>query len=447
MAKLFGTDGIRGTMFQGLMTPETFLKLGQAVGQTLQTNGFGGTSVIIGRDTRRSGTMIEGAFSAGLASVGVNSQSVGVVPTPAVGFLVGQSDSALGAMITASHNPASDNGIKFFGTDGYKLNSQLQDEIEQRFANPNVSQIEDGFVSGSYALNNSGADEYLEHAKQCLADNTVLSGLRVCFDLSNGAAAGVAKQLFDSLDIKAEFVGDQPNGININANCGAVHPEALQFKVKDGDFDLGVAFDGDADRIILVDEAGKMIDGDQILGALGLSLSETGRLPSKTVVATIMSNLGLENLLSERGLKLERTAVGDRFVVQRMREINSNLGGEQSGHIILRDFVTTGDGLISSLALMEYLVRSERPASQVFSTFEPVPQVLINVRYGDIDPLTHPKVIAVQNEIEEQLKGQGRLVLRKSGTEPVIRVMTEATDKTLAKDTAEALAAAIGEAS
>lgn len=446
MTKLFGTDGIRGTMFQGLMTPEIFLKLGRAVGKTLQAKGFGGSTVIIGRDTRRSGTMIEGAFSAGLASVGVDSQSIGVVPTPAVGFLVGQSDSALGAMITASHNPASDNGIKFFGPDGYKLNAQLQDEIEQRFANSEVSQVEDGFVPGSYAINNNGAQDYLEHAKQCLADSSVLSGLRVCFDLSNGAAAGVAEKLFASLGIEAEFVGDHPDGININANCGAVHPEALQSKVKDGDFDLGVAFDGDADRIILVDEAGKMIDGDQILGALALSLSETDRLPSKTVVATIMSNLGLENLLADRGMKLERTAVGDRFVVQRMREINSNLGGEQSGHIILRDFVTTGDGLISGLALMEYLVRSERPASQVFSTFEPVPQVLINVRYGDIDALTHPKVIAVQNEIEEQLKGQGRLVLRKSGTEPVVRVMTEATNQALAKDTAEALASAIGDA-
>nr|WP_264817328.1 phosphoglucosamine mutase [Asaia krungthepensis] len=443
--KLFGTDGIRGKANSFPMTVDVALSLGQAAGLYFR-RGAHRHSVVLGKDTRLSGYMIESALVSGFLSAGMDVILVGPLPTPAIAMLTRSLRADLGVMISASHNPFYDNGIKLFGPDGYKLSDEVEAEIESLIDQDLTAQMAPPEEVGRASRLNDAAGRYIEAAKASFPKGSRLDGLRIVLDCANGAAYRVAPTALWELGADVIKIGCEPNGVNINASCGSTHPEALQEAVLAHKAHLGIALDGDADRVIIVDEKGVIVDGDQILGLITLFLQRNERLGSNDAVATIMSNLGLEKTLAENGITLHRTAVGDRYVVEKMREHGLRLGGEQSGHMILSDFATTGDGLIAALQVLAVLVEEGRPASEVLRVFQPFPQMLRNVRYQGGDPLGSDTLARSRAAAEAKLAGKGRLVLRKSGTEPLIRVMVEAEDPALVEEIVTSICTAVQEA-
>ncbi|MBM2292321.1 phosphoglucosamine mutase [Sulfitobacter pseudonitzschiae] len=442
MKKLFGTDGIRGTANTGNMTAETALRIGAAVGRYFKRDDSGVHRVVIGKDTRLSGYMFENALTAGLTSMGMNVLLLGPVPTPAVGLLTRSMRADLGVMISASHNPAHDNGIKFFGPDGFKLSDAAEDEIEA-LVRDGVELIDAGQIGRAKRIDD-GRFRYIERLKSSFPRQMRLDGLKVVIDCANGAAHRVAPEALWELGATVIPVGVNPNGHNINQGCGSTHPQAAAETVVAHGADVGICLDGDADRVILIDEYGQVGDGDQFMALMAARWAEEGKLKGNALVATVMSNLGLERFLEGRGLRLERTSVGDRYVVERMREGGFNLGGEQSGHIVMTDHSTTGDGLMAGLQFLAEMIRSGQPASTLLHSFDPVPQLLKNVRYAEGQvPLEVASVKAAIAEAEAQLRGNGRLLIRTSGTEPLIRVMAESENAQVLEDAVNAVVDAV----
>jgi phosphoglucosamine mutase len=442
--KYFGTDGIRGRA-NGVITPELALKVGQAAGLIFQ-NGDHRHRVLVGKDTRLSGYMIETALVAGFTSVGMDVLLTGPMPTPAVAMLTRSMRADLGVMISASHNPYDDNGIKLFGPDGYKLSDELELKIEKLIDDDLGKKLAKSADLGRAKRIDGVQDRYIEFAKRTLPRNLSLEGLRVVVDCANGAAYQVAPEALWELGAEVIRVGVEPNGFNINKDCGSTEPQALAAKVREVRADIGIALDGDADRLIVVDERGHVVDGDQLMAVIGESWQADGRLSKPGVVATVMSNLGLERYLGGLGISLARTAVGDRYVLEHMREHGFNLGGEASGHIIMSDYATTGDGLVAALQVLAVVQKQDKPVSAVCHRFEPLPQILRNVRYKQGKPLENAKVRSAIESAEQKLNGHGRLVIRPSGTEPVIRVMGEGDDKTLVEDVVAGIVDALADA-
>ncbi len=430
MTKLFGTDGIRGEANVYPMTAEVALRIGAAVGRYFSSSRAGAHRVVIGKDTRLSGYMFENALTAGLTSSGMNVLLLGPVPTPAVGLLTRSMRADLGVMISASHNPATDNGIKFFGPDGFKLSDAVEAEIEQLIAS-GVEMTPSDKIGRAKRIDD-GRFRYVERVKSSFPREMRLDGLKVVVDCANGAAHRVAPETLWELGAEVVTVGVSPNGFNINQDCGSTHPEQAAAAVVKHGAHVGICLDGDADRVILIDEMGNVGNGDQFLALMGSRWAADERLAKNALVATVMSNLGLERFLQGHGVTLERTAVGDRYVVQRMREGGFNLGGEQSGHIVMTDHATTGDGLMAGLQFLAEMGRSGKTSSELLNNFEPVPQLLKNVRFAaGQTPLDDPQVKASIAQAEADLAGQGRLLIRKSGTEPLVRVMAEHEDAEL----------------
>ena len=425
MGKFFGTDGIRGRVNAEPMTAEIAMRVGQAAGAHF-LRGDHRHRVVIGKDTRLSGYLMESAMVAGFTSVGMDVVLLGPMPTPAVAMLTRSMRADLGVMISASHNPYVDNGIKLFGPDGYKLSDEAEASIERRLKKePKLARAD---LVGRAKRIDDARGRYVHFAKSTFPERLRLDGLKIAVDCANGAAYQVAPEALWELGAELVPLGVKPNGTNINDRCGSTHPEALSGAVVASGADIGLAFDGDADRLIVVDEAGTVIDGDQLMALIALSQSRRGELRGGAVVATVMSNLGLERRLADDGIGLKRTKVGDRYVLEEMRASGCNVGGEQSGHIILSDHATTGDGLVAGLQVLAALIESGRPASDILSQFEPVPQLLKNVRFNGGDPLSDSTVKKRIADAERQIAGHGRLVIRKSGTEPLIRVMAEGDD-------------------
>ncbi len=428
--KLFGTDGVRGTANTYPMTAEMALKLGAAAGRHFRRDGSNGHRVVIGKDTRLSGYMIENALTAGLTSTGMNVLLLGPVPTPAVGFLTRSMRADLGIMISASHNAHQDNGIKFFGPDGFKLSDADEAEIERIVSGP-ITLAQPANIGRAKRIEDVGG-RYVEYAKTTLPRGSSFAGLKIVLDCANGAAYKVAPQVLWELGAEVIQVGTSPNGTNINLDCGSTHPRTAAAKVLETGADLGIALDGDADRVILIDERGQVADGDQLMALFARRWADDQRLRGGVLVATVMSNLGLERFLTGRGLRMERTAVGDRHVVERMRAGGWNLGGEQSGHIVMTDYATTGDGLIAALQFMAAMVDTGKPASMLARNFDPVPQMLRNLKLAaGVDVLARDDVRAAIDAATLRLDGRGRLLIRKSGTEPLVRVMAECEDEAL----------------
>ena len=431
--RLFGTDGIRGTANRDPMTADLALKLGMAAGHTF-TRGDHRHTVVIGKDTRLSGYMLEPALTAGFISVGMDVVLVGPISTPGIAILTRSLRCDLGVMLSASHNSYQDNGIKLFGPDGFKLSDTIEAEIESLIDNGlDGLRVDTDKLGRARRLDNGrGASRYIEYVKNTFPRHLRLDGLKVVIDCANGAAYKVAPAVLWELGAEVVPVGVDPNGFNINENSGSLFPEHMAKAVKDNNAHIGLALDGDADRVVVCDEQGTVIDGDQIMAAIATRWHSTGELEGKGVVATVMSNLGLERYLSEIGLDLERTQVGDRYVSERMEEGGFNLGGEQSGHIILGRHATTGDGLMAGLQLLAILIESGKPASEVLRLFDTVPQVLENVRLSDKSSaekiLDADPVKEAISAAESRLNANGRLLIRKSGTEPLIRVMAEGDD-------------------
>jgi len=424
--KYFGTDGIRGRTNEGAMTAEIAMKVGQAAGAYF-VRGKHRHRVLIGKDTRLSGYMMESALTAGFTSVGMDVVLVGPMPTPAVAMLTKSMRADLGVMISASHNPYVDNGIKLFGPDGYKLSDETEARIEKAI---------DGKVTlapaeqiGRARRIDDAQGRYISIAKATFPDHLRLDGLRIVIDCANGAAYKVAPDALWELGAELIAIGVTPNGTNVNDKVGSTAPAALQAKVVETRADLGIALDGDADRLIVIDDKGQIVDGDQLMALIAVSAARAKTLKGDGIVATIMSNLGLERFLWGQGIALHRTPVGDRYVVEAMRAGGYNIGGEQSGHIVLSDHATTGDGLIAALQVLAALVESGKPAHQLLKLFDPLPQLLKNVRFTGGQPLEDDTVKKVIAEAEKELDGKGRLVIRKSGTEPLIRVMAEGEDE------------------
>lgn len=439
---LFGTDGVRGRANMYPMTAETALRLGAAAGQYFSRTKGGSRRVVIGKDTRRSGYMLETALTAGFTSAGMDVVLLGPMPTPGVGYVTRSMRADVGVMISASHNPAVDNGIKFFGPDGFKLSDEEEAELETLFhADPaNVEAQEIGRATRI----DSATGRYVEVAKNTLPRGFSLSGLKVVVDCAHGAAYKVAPEVLYELGADVVALGVAPNGFNINEGCGSTHPDLVARTVQEVGAQVGIALDGDADRIILVDETGAVADGDQLMGLIASRLAARKALAKSTLVATVMSNLGLERWLQAQNIALLRTKVGDRYVVEAMREKGLNLGGEQSGHIVMADHATTGDGLLAGLQFLAAMVEGGSSASTLAQVFDPVPQKLVNVRYAaGAAPLEALSVQSAIAEAERQLKGQGRLLIRKSGTEPLIRVMAEAEDRGLLDTVVSQVASAV----
>ncbi|NPD16223.1 phosphoglucosamine mutase [Xinfangfangia sp. D13-10-4-6] len=443
--KLFGTDGVRGRANSWPMTAAMALRLGEAAGRYFRRDGTDAHRVVIAKDTRLSGYMLENALTAGLTSTGMNVLLLGPVPTPGVGFLTRSMRADLGVMISASHNPHHDNGIKFFGPDGFKLSDEAEREIEAMI---------EGEIQPAQAHNigrakriEDGRGRYQEFVKTSFPPGLRLDGLKVVVDCANGAAYRAAPEVLWELGATVIPLGVTPNGTNINDNCGSTHTGTAAAAVVAHGADLGIALDGDADRVMILDEFGQVADGDQIMALLASRWAADGRLRGGALVATVMSNLGLERFLTSQGIGLERTAVGDRYVVERMRAGGFNLGGEQSGHIVMTDYATTGDGLAAALQFLAEMVRSGSKASELVRQFETVPQLLKNVRYTDgALPLDDAKVKAVIAANEARIAGKGRILIRKSGTEPLIRVMAECVDEALLNDVVDEIAASVAAA-
>jgi phosphoglucosamine mutase len=427
--KFFGTDGIRGTANTEPMTPETALKVAMAVGECFH-NGTHKHLVVIGKDTRLSGYMLEPALTAGFITMGMDVVLVGPLPTPAIAMLTRSLRADIGVVISASHNPYADNGIKLFGRDGYKLSDELESKIEAALHKGPGRRALPGELGRAKRLDDAGG-RYIEFVKQSFPRGLRLDGMRVVVDCAHGAAYKVAPTVFWELGAEVFTVGVTPDGLNINRDCGALAPEQMRQEVLARRADIGIALDGDADRLIVCDERGEILDGDQLMALIATTMARGGRLAGDALVATVMSNLGLERCLAEQGIGLHRTAVGDRYVNEKMRSLGCNLGGEQSGHIILSDYATTGDGLIAALQVLAAIVETGKRASEVCRLFEPVPQLLRNVRFGNGKPLESRRVQQAVTAGEARLGSGGRLVIRNSGTEPVIRVMAQGEDQAL----------------
>ncbi len=439
---LFGTDGVRGTANTFPMTAEMALRLGAAAGRYFRRDGAAGHRVVIGKDTRLSGYMFENALTAGFTSTGMNVLLLGPVPTPAVGLLTHSMRADVGVMISASHNPHHDNGIKFFGPDGYKLSDEAEAEIEAILG----SEIElaEAANIGRAKRIDDGVYRYIERAKSTFPGALRLDGLKVVIDCANGAAYLSAPQVLWELGAEVIPVGVNPNGTNINLGCGSTDTRTAAEAVIAHGADVGICLDGDADRVMILDETGTVADGDQVMALLAARWASEGRLNGNTLVATVMSNLGLERFLGANGITLHRTGVGDRYVVEAMRKGGFNMGGEQSGHIVLTDYATTGDGLVAGLQFLAEMVQTGRPASALAHNFAPVPQMLRNVRYASgADPLELASVKAAIADAEGLLKGAGRLLIRKSGTEPLIRVMAECEDEGLLHQVVDGIVAEV----
>jgi phosphoglucosamine mutase len=442
--KYFGTDGIRGRA-NGVITAELALKVGQAVGLTFQ-NGDHRHRVLIGKDTRLSGYMIENALTAGFTSVGMDVLLTGPIPTPGVAMLTRSMRADLGVMISASHNPFDDNGIKLFGPDGYKLSDEVEKQIEDLVDSDLAKRLATSQRIGRARRIDGVQDRYIEFAKRTLPRAMEFDGMRVVIDCANGAGYRVAPEALWELGAEVFSLGVEPDGFNINKDCGSTSPAALASKVREMRADIGIALDGDADRVVIVDEKGRVVDGDQLLAVVAESWKEDHRLAKPTVVATVMSNLGLERHLKGIGLALARTPVGDRYVLEHMREGGFNLGGEPSGHIIMSDYATTGDGFVAALQVLAVVKKHNRPVSEVCHRFDPLPQVMKNVRYAAGKPLEDAKVKSAIEKAVQQLDGRGRLIIRASGTEPVIRVMGEGENQVFIEELVDGIVDALTKA-
>ncbi|KIQ69224.1 phosphoglucosamine mutase [Wenxinia marina] len=446
MRRLFGTDGVRGTANDWPMTAEMALRIGAAAGRYFRNDGSNGHRVVIGKDTRLSGYMFENALTAGLTSTGMNVLLLGPVPTPAVGLLTTSMRADVGIMISASHNPHNDNGIKFFGPDGFKLSDEAEAEIERLVA----SDIEPAQASniGRAKRIDDGRFRYAERVKSTFPHGRRLDGLKVVIDCAHGAAYKVAPEVLWELGADVVPVGTQPNGTNINDGVGSTSVRAAAEAIVTHGADVGICLDGDADRVMILDENGQVADGDQLMALFAARRASEGRLSGGTLVATVMSNLGLEHFLGGRGLRLERTKVGDRYVVEAMRRGGWNLGGEQSGHIVMTDYATTGDGLLAGLQFLAAMVETGQTASALARQFTQVPQLLKNVRFAaGTDPLAQAQVRRAITDAEGRLQGRGRLLIRKSGTEPLVRVMAECEDEALLRQVVEGIVAEVEAAS
>ncbi len=440
--KLFGTDGVRGQANSYPMTADMALKLGAAAGRYFRRDMERGHRVVIGKDTRLSGYMLENALTAGFTSTGMDVMLLGPVPTPAVGLLTPSMRADVGVMISASHNPASDNGIKFFGPDGFKLSDVVEAEIEALVFG-DIQPAQAGNIGRARRIDD-GRFRYVERVKGTFPQGLSLEGLKVVIDCANGAAYRAAPEVLWELGAEVVAIGVSPDGFNINENVGSTKPQAAIAKIKETGADVALCLDGDADRIVIIDEAGQVADGDQIMALLAARWADENRLKGGALVSTVMSNLGLERFLGGRGIGLHRTAVGDRYVVEAMRAGGYNLGGEQSGHIVMSDHATTGDGLMAGLQFLAEMVRQNKPASALARSFDPVPQMLENLRFSpDKAPLEAESVKAAIAEAEARLGQAGRILIRKSGTEPLIRVMAEAEDEGLMAAVVGDIAAAI----
>jgi phosphoglucosamine mutase len=445
MGRYFGTDGIRGRANKFPMTAEIAMRVGMAAGLSFQ-RGSHRHRVVLGKDTRLSGYMIENAMVAGLCAAGMDVFLLGPIPTPAVAMLVRSLRADMGVMISASHNPYQDNGIKLFGPDGYKLSDEIEARIEAMLDDGVEMALADPDGLGRAKRVDGVHDRYIEFAKRTLPRSMSLSGLRIVIDCANGAAYKVAPAALWELGAEVIAINDDPNGFNINKECGSTHPAGLQRKVHEVRADIGIALDGDADRVVIIDENGEIVDGDQIMALIAESWHQNGRLSGKGVVSTIMSNLGLERFLAGLKLELHRTKVGDRYVVEHMRANGLNVGGEQSGHIVLSDFSTTGDGLVSALQVLACIKRQNKPVSEVARKFDPVPQLLKNVRISGGTPLEEKQVKEAIAEAQNRLGKGGRLVIRPSGTEPLIRVMAEGDDRALVETVVDDIVQVISQA-
>ncbi len=430
--RIFGTDGVRGLANAGAMTPDAILRLGMAVGRVFK-NGAHRHRVVIGKDTRLSGYMIEPALTAGFAASGMDVFLLGPLPTPAMAMLTRSMRADLGVMISASHNPYHDNGVKFFGPDGFKLSDEKELQIEQLMQDdPSVGLAEAPELGRVKRIDDARA-RYIEFAKNTFPKKSSLDGLRIVIDCANGAAYRVAPTVLWELGAEVKAIGVEPNGFNINADVGSTAPERMREAVLEYRADIGIALDGDADRVVMCDETGAMIDGDQILALIARSWSKNGQLKGGGLVSTVMSNLGFEKYVESLGLTLYRTKVGDRYVVEEMRNRDINAGGEPSGHVILRDYATTGDGLVTALQVLAVVAQEKIKVSEACHLFDPYPQLLQNVRLKGGDPLEAQSVKEAIAEGEKKLGETGRLVIRKSGTEPVVRVMGEAENEIVLK--------------
>lgn len=443
MGKYFGTDGVRGVANSEL-TPELAFKLGRYGGYVL-TKDKSRPKVLIGRDTRISGHMLEGALVAGLLSIGAEVMRLGVISTPGVAYLTKALGAEAGVMISASHNPVADNGIKFFGPDGFKLSDEQELEIEKfmdleedqlpRPVGAELGQVNDYF---------EGGQKYLQFLKQTVDED--FSGIHIALDCAHGATSSLASHLFADLDADLSMIGASPNGLNINDGVGSTHPETLAAFLKEKEADVGLAFDGDGDRLIAIDENGDIVDGDQIMYICGKYMKEQGRLKHSTVVSTVMSNLGFYKGLEANGIQSNQTAVGDRYVVEEMKKNGYNLGGEQSGHIIFLDYITTGDGLLTGLQLVNIMKMTKKPLSELAKEMQKFPQRLVNIRVTDKHHVTdNEKVSAVISEVEKEMNGDGRILVRPSGTEPLVRVMAEAPTEELCNSYVERIATVVEE--
>ncbi len=439
----FGTDGIRGQANKHPMTAEVALRVGLAAGKLFRSQDARRHLVVIGKDTRLSGYMIEPALVAGLTSVGMDVRLFGPLPTPAVAMMTRSMRADLGIMISASHNNFADNGIKLFGPDGYKLSDEQELKIEALMDEG----LQEGLATprelGRVKRIDDAQARYVEIVKATFPRHLNLSGLRIVIDCANGAAYKVAPTALYELGAEVIAIGDTPDGTNINEECGSTHPEAMAKMVREYRADIGIALDGDADRLVICDEKGVVVDGDQIMAIIAGAFAKAGALKGGGVVATVMSNLGLERQLNGQGLSLERTSVGDRYVMQRMREGGFNVGGEQSGHLILSDFSTTGDGLIAALQVLAVMIQTDQPMSALGRQFEPVPQLLENVRFAGGKPLEAKTVKEAIADGESQLNGSGRIVVRASGTEPLIRIMAEGDDPALVTKVVKSIVSAV----
>jgi len=442
--EIFGTDGVRGRANTYPMTAEMALKLGAAAGRHFRRDGRNGHRVVIGKDTRLSGYMLENALTAGLTSTGMNVLLLGPVPTPAIGILTRSMRADLGIMISASHNPYHDNGIKFFGPDGYKLSDEVETAIGAILAS-GAEPVRPRNIGRARRIDD-GRGRYVEFVKTTFPRECRLDGLKVVVDCANGASYRAAPEALWELGAEVIQVGVKPDGCNINQGCGSTDTALAASTVKERGADVGICLDGDGDRVVILDERGQLADGDQIMGLFAVRWAEQERLRGDTLVATVMSNLGLERFLRNKGIELLRTDVGDRYVVETMREGGFNLGGEQSGHIVMTDYATTGDGLIAGLQFLAEMTRAGKPASALARSFEIVPQCLRNVSYpegmGPLEPNAVSKAIA---DAQAAMNGRGRLLVRKSGTEPLIRVMAESEDSALLHRSIETVVSAIEE--
>ncbi|MBC2850634.1 phosphoglucosamine mutase [Cetobacterium sp. 8H] len=447
MRKYFGTDGIRGEANREL-TVELALKLGYALGYTLKEKypEKKRIRVIMGSDTRRSGYMLRSALTAGLNSMGINIDFVGVIPTPGVAYLTQKSSAKAGIMISASHNPAKDNGIKIFWEDGHKLPDEVELELEKLM--DNVEEITKNPIAGDEVGKFTYAEDeyylYRDHIISTVSGD--FSGMKIILDAANGSAYRVAKEVFLALGAEIVIINDAPNGKNINVRCGSTHPEILSKVVMGYEADLGLAYDGDADRLIAVDKNGNIVDGDKIIAVLALGMKERNELPNNQVVTTVMSNMGFENYLSNKGIELIRANVGDRYVLEKMKELKINIGGEQSGHIILTDFGTTGDGVLTSVKLVEAIRNSKKALDELVNEIKDWPQLLINVRVSNEKKNLWNKnenIVKFIEEKEEEMKGLGRVLVRTSGTEPIVRVMVEGKEMELVDRIAKEIAVVV----